>query len=246
MLIQIKDLPENVIGLRAQGTLTKNDYENTVMPLFDKQYQKGNKIRFLYQLGPDFEGFTAGAAWEDFRVGTKYLRLFESCAVVSDIDWIRHATHFMSSLLPCPVKVFANADYKKAVAWLQEASMKSHLSYDLSSDGVLVLQPTGPLEREDFNALSSLVDPWIEAHKKLQGVVICTEKFPGWENFGSFIRHIEFVSGHHRKVRKVALALDGALPEFISKVASHFVEAEIKQFPFAEKNRAIEWAKSEQ
>ena len=121
----------------------------------------------------------------------------------------------------------------------QEAS---NLKFELKSDGVLLVRPHGPLGREDFDALASAVDPWITTHGKLQGVVFSVSKFPGWKNLASFIHHMEFINSHHRKVRRIGLAADGVLPELISKLAAHFVEAEIKQFPFAETDKAEAWA----
>lgn len=243
MLKKIEGLSPKILGLQAEGTLTKSDYESVLMPMLEEEHRHGNRIRLLYQLGEGFTGITAGAAWDDFKVGLKYLRLFERCAIVTDIAWIRNATQFMGSFIPCPTRVFKNEEFQNAVAWLSLAEEKLNLKFSLAEDGVLVIKPHGPLRREDFDALANLVDPWIESHKKLQGVVISVEKFPGWENFGSFIRHFEFVSTHHRKVKRVALAVDGNLPEVMSKVASHFVEAEIKQFPFAKQEEAITWAK---
>jgi hypothetical protein len=244
MLTKIEGLPTNVIGVSAEGTVTQSDYESILIPLLEDKYRKGDRIRFLYQIGADFSGFTAGAALDDFRVGTKFLRLFERCAVVTDVAWIRNATQWMGSFMPCPTKVFATTEYKAAVTWLESRLIESNLNFDLANDGVLVLSPQGPLRREDFDSLASVVDPWLEAHNQLQGVVISVHKFPGWENFGSFIRHIEFVSSHQRKVRRVAIAADGILPEIMGKIAPHFIEAEVKQFPFAQKNEAVRWVKS--
>jgi hypothetical protein len=243
MLTKIEGLPAKVIGVSAEGTVTQNDYESVLIPLLEEKHRKGERVRFLYQLAPSYSGFTAGAVWDDFKVGTKFLRLFEKCALVTDVAWIRNAIQLIGSFIPCPTKVFATIEYKDAVAWLESPSTESNLKFDLSDEGVLVLSPQGPLRREDFDSLASVVDPWIESHKQLQGVVVSVHKFPGWENFGSFIRHIEFVSSHHRKIRRIAIAADGSLPELMSKIAPHFVEAEVKQFPFDQKSEAVQWAK---
>lgn len=115
------------------------------------------------------------------------------------------------------------------------------LKFQLRQDGVLIVRPQGVLRAQDFERLAEAVDPWIEAHSRLRGIMICIQKFPGWENFGSFIHHIEFVKGHQRHVRRVALVMDGLWPEIISKAAAHFATAEIKQFPFDEEKQALQW-----
>lgn len=242
MLQKIESLHTNILGLRATGTVTREDYEKILTPLLETERRQGRRIRFLYQFASDFSGFTAGAAIEDFQIGLKYLRLFERCAIVTDIDWIRMATSFFGSFIPCSVQVFNNDQLSNAVEWLASADAESNLKFDLKDCGVLVIRPQGSLRREDFDKLASIVDPWIETHQKLRGLVVEIKEFPGWENIGSFIHHIEFVNGHHRKVRRVALAVDGILPEIISKIASHFVEVEIKQFPFEKTEEANKWA----
>ena len=242
MLTKMENLPSNIIGIRADGKVTREDYEKILMPLLEEERAKGRRIRFLYQLAGDFSGFTAGALWNDFRVGVKYLRLFERFGVVSDVDWIRSATQIVGALMPCPSKAYRNDELPTAIEWLASEMAESKLKFELRNNGVLIIRPDGPLRREDFDQLSEVIDPWIETHDRLHGLVVCIKKFPGWENFGSFVRHIDFVKGHHRKIRRVALVVDGALPDLMAKFASHFVEAEVKHFQIPEENRAIEWA----
>jgi hypothetical protein len=63
----------------------------------------------------------------------------------------------------------------------------------MKDNGVLVLHPHGPLQRGDFDKVANVIDPWIESHKNLNGLVIAVPKFPGWENFGSFVRRVRSV-----------------------------------------------------
>lgn len=131
----------------------------------------------------------------------------------------------------------------KAVEWLGAASKASHVSPRFIPDKeVLVAEVTGPLGKEDFDKLSEKVDPWIETHHSLHGFVVHAKKFPGWENLGSFFRHVDFVGEHHRKVKRVALALDGILPEVMPKIAGYFIDAEIKHFAYGDLDNAIAWA----
>ena len=121
------------------------------------------------------------------------------------------------------------------------AESESNLKIEFRENGVVVIRPEGPLKAEDFAQLSAVVDPWIKTHKDLLGVVVSVKKFPGWEDFGSLIRHIEFVRAHHRLVSRVALNMDGVLPEVMSFLASHLVKAEVKQFPYLAETQSLEW-----
>lgn len=243
MLRTIEGLPPKVIGVLAEGEVTRSDYETVLLPPLQEAYRKGNRIRFLYQTSPGFSGYTVGAMVEDMRVGLKYLRLFERCAIVTDVEWIQRGARLFGSLMPCPVKMFPSQGLKEAVAWLSGPEVDSTLTFELGDDGVLVVHPHGPLRREDFDKLAGIVDPWIEAHQELRGLVISMPKFPGWENIGSVFQHMEFIHDHQRHIRRVALAVDGVLPEVMSHLASHFVEADIKQFPFDQAEQAKRWVR---
>jgi hypothetical protein len=242
MLRTIENLPPHVIGVLADGEVTRSDYETVLVPLLQEAYRKGSKIRLLYQTAPGFSGYTVGAMVEDMHVGLKYLRLFERCAIVTGVEWIQRGATLFGSLMPCPVKMFPGQGLKDAVAWLSGPEVDSSLTCELGDDGVLVVHPHGPLRREDFDKLAGIVDPWIEAHQQLRGLVISMPRFPGWENIGSVFQHMEFVRDHHRHIRRIALAVDGVLPEVMSHLASHFVEAAIKQFPFDQVEQARRWA----
>jgi hypothetical protein len=243
MIDRLKDLPPGVDGVRARGTVTKEDYQQVIEPILDEARSQGRRLRFLYHLGPEFEGFTPGTAWEDARVGWQYLRLFERCAVVSDIRWVREASRFMGALLPCPVEVFGNDGWREALAWLSAPTASTALTYRLLPEsGVLVVEPRGPLRREDFDALALAVDPWIETHGELRGVVVHAQDFPGWEDVGGFLRHVRFVRDHHRKIRRIALAAGGRLAGWAPTLAEHFVQAEVKHFDYGDLAPAIAWA----
>ena len=60
----------------------------------------------LYELGDDFQGFSAEAVWDDAKLGLSHLTAFEAVAVVTDVHWITTNVKLFGLLLRCPVKVF--------------------------------------------------------------------------------------------------------------------------------------------
>ena len=243
MLQRVKNLPPGIDGVEAIEKVTRDDYETVLKPMVEEAHRNQRPIRFLYHFGAKFEAFTPGAVWEDLNLGLKYIRLFEGCAVVTDRDWIRHSCQLMAALIPCPLRVFKETEWANAVEWLGSLSQPRHLIPRLIPEKeVLVVEVKGPLSKEDFNVISAEVDPWIEKHHTLRGFVVHAERFPGWEDLGSFFRHVDFVGEHHRKVHRVALAADGVWSEFMPKLANHFVDAELKHFTYADLERAVEWA----
>ena len=75
----------------------------------------------------------------------------------------------------------------------------------------------------------------------LQGVLIHTTGFPGWENVGGFAAHMHFVREHHKKVKRVGIVTDSSFPAIAESLAKHFVSAELKTFPFADYEKALAW-----
>jgi hypothetical protein len=223
--------------------VSKEDYVRTFEPLIDGARREGRRLRLLYELGPDFEGFTAGAAWEDAKLGFRSLRLFDGCAIVTDAMWLRDATRFVGFMMPCPVKSFAIAERHHAIEWLSSLPEGTAASHRLLPDvGVIVVEVKQALRAQDFDALALTADAWIEAHGHLEGLVIHAREFPGWENLGSLIRHVQFVRDHQRKIRRIALVADTKLVSLAPRFAEHFIEAEIKTFGYDDLHNAIAWA----
>ena len=113
----------------------------------------------------------------------------------------------------------------------------------LMDDGILIVVPEGRLEADDFKALANVADPYIEQNGELNGLMIYTESFPGWENFDALTSHILFVKDHHRNLAKVALVTDSKLASMAESLAKHFVSATIKHFDYSEKDVALDWFK---
>lgn len=243
MLEKIENLPPGVEGLRAIGKVTKADYENVFEPLVEAARREGRHLRFLYELGPEFEGFTPGGVWEDAKIGLRSIRLFDGCAVVTDSAWIRQSSRLASFFLPCPVHVYPERERDQAVAWLDSLPEGPGVSHRLIPEcDVIVVEVFEPLRARDFETLSTTADAWIETHGGLHGIVVHARKFPGWENVTSFLSHVRFVRDHHRKVERVALAADSKLASLLPRLAEHFVDADVKSFAYDELDEAIAWA----
>lgn len=118
MIEILTDTPENVLAVRASGKVTAEDYDHTLVPALEQRLQTRERIRMFYELGPETTGFSAGAMWEDAKVGMRHLCAFEKIAVVSDATWVRGAVRSFAWLIPCPVRVFPVAERAAALAWV--------------------------------------------------------------------------------------------------------------------------------
>ncbi len=240
MLKALKNMPPVVDGLLADGRITKGDYAATIQPLLECARRDGRRIRLLLEFAPSFDGFTPDAAWEEARVGLHHMRLFERVAIVTHVARARERARLIAAVVPCPVHVFSERE--SALDWLC-AQITPHISHRLVPQrSVLVVEPRGPLRPEDFDAIALVVDPWIESHGSLRGLVVHMKAFPGWESLGAFVRQFQFVRDHHRTVHRVAVSSDAGFTQLAPHLAAHFVRAELKHFGYGELDSAIEWA----
>jgi len=106
---------------------------------------------------------------------------------------------------------------------------------------VLTVRPDGKLETQDFLTLSEVVDPFIKKRGGLNGIIIVTKKFPGWEDFNGMIEHMKFVRNHHRNIAKVAIVTDSKIADVAESLGKHFVKASIKHFSFKDYESARRW-----
>ena len=109
---------------------------------------------------------------------------------------------------------------------------------------ILIITPEGSLKEADFERLTEEVDPYIEAMGRLNGLMIYTESFLGWEDFAALLSHMKFVKEHHHNIKKVAAVTDSGFLSILPRVANYFVQAEVKHFSYKDKNAALDWLKS--
>lgn len=118
----IKVLPgfdEKVVAFAAEGQVTRQDYEQVLIPRVNALLKQQQKIRIYYELGAAFTGVDAGAAWEDFKIGVEHLSRWERMAVVTDVRWIRVALEAFRFVMPGRLRVFDVAHASEAREWVQ-------------------------------------------------------------------------------------------------------------------------------
>ena len=107
--------------------------------------------------------------------------------------------------------------------------------------GIALLEPSGPLSKDDFATAATIIDPYIAEFGRLNGLIIHAKSFPGWDSFAALSSHLSFVQGHHKKISRVAFATDSLIGNLAEAIASHFVNAEIKVFSYEELEQGKSW-----
>lgn len=243
MIAKLEGIPEGIVALRPVGRVSREDYDLAVLPVLEAAIREGRGVRALIQIDDAFEGLTAAAMWEDLKIGLQALRHWAGCAVVSDIEWARRSCQFTAFFMPGPMRVFDEKDLDQAITWLQTLPEHAGITHKIDSQaGVVIIEATGPLRVQDFDALAMTIDTWLEHHTELRGLVLHARAFPGWENLKALTGHLRFVHDHRRAITKVAVAVDGTLAELIPHLATHFLHAEVRHFDYGQLETAVTWA----
>lgn len=113
--------PPDVLAVEATGHVTAADYEQVLIPAVEAAVKAEGKVKLLYLVGEGFAGYSAGAMWDDARLGLLHMGDFARVAVVSDVPWLTASVKLFAPLIPCPVHVFPVADLAAAKAWITAA-----------------------------------------------------------------------------------------------------------------------------
>jgi hypothetical protein len=120
MIERIDDVPAGVIGLRASGKLTKDDYVNVMEPALKEAVDTGD-ARVLFVL-PDFDGLEPEALFEDVKTGLrvelKNRSAWKKLAVVSGVDWVAKSMRLFAWAMPGELAVYEMDQLVEAKSWV--------------------------------------------------------------------------------------------------------------------------------
>jgi len=118
MIGQLNGLPAGVIGFEASGKIAAEDYRDIVLPALEQAASAGD-IRFMLVMR-DFDGMSGGAIWQDLKMGIEHLRSWKRIALVTDINWMTHATDLFGWMTPGETKTFPLDQQEQAIRWVAE------------------------------------------------------------------------------------------------------------------------------
>lgn len=120
MLKLIPDLADDVVGIEAVGKVEAADYQEVLGPAAAAAMKAHGKVRLLYVLADEYEGYSAAAMWEDTRLGFHDLAAWERIAVVTDHRVLGDAIKVFGWLIPADVRTYAVDDLEDAKRWVNE------------------------------------------------------------------------------------------------------------------------------
>src|SRR3990170_6202544 len=113
MGVQIStDSERNILLVRANGKLSKQDYEQLV-PAVEELIQQRGKARVLFDMD-DFHGWSAGALWEDIKFDAAHFNDIERVALVGDAKWEAWMATFCRPFTSAQIRFFDRAQIEEA------------------------------------------------------------------------------------------------------------------------------------
>lgn len=107
-----------VVAVDAIGRIEDADYKDSLIPRIENALRNHDKLRLLIRFGPEFEGYSAHAAFDDSVVGIKHWHDFERLAVVTDVKWIANGVRLFAPIMPGRVRVFSNSQFDDGLKWV--------------------------------------------------------------------------------------------------------------------------------
>lgn len=115
----LEDGPEvRVLEVAVSGKLVVSDY-SALSERAEELIANHGKINLLVELS-DFQGWTAGAAWEDFKFGVEHFDDIDRMALVGDSVWEEGMAYFVKPFTTAEVKYFDRADADQAYEWVHQ------------------------------------------------------------------------------------------------------------------------------
>ena len=107
-----------ILNVRVSGKLVQEDYQQ-LGPEFESLVQQHGKIRVLFQMD-DFQGWKAGALWEDLKLDFKHFNDIERLAMVGDKAWEKGMAHFCKPFTTAKIRYFERHEIDRAREWISE------------------------------------------------------------------------------------------------------------------------------
>ncbi len=119
MIEQIKNLPANMVGFKAFGEVTKDDFGPVILEV-DQFVEKNGKLNYMLVLENSPKDFTMGAWFQDGFMGIKNLTNWNRAAIVTESDLVIDFTDAFSKIMPGEFRGFHKNEMQKAIDWTSE------------------------------------------------------------------------------------------------------------------------------
>ncbi len=119
MTVEVHEKAEGrILEVPVTGKLTREDYEHFT-PKIEQRIEQHGKVRLLLHM-QDFEGWDAGALWEDIKFDVKHFNDVERLAMVGENKWQKGMSAFSKPFTTATVRYFDKSELEEARQWISE------------------------------------------------------------------------------------------------------------------------------
>ena len=109
----------NILIIRATGKLTDQDYKKVLIPRLERIIREHGKARLLLDMGDEFHGWEAVAAWDDARFGLAHMNDFEKMGVIGGPRWVEWCLKIGAVAIGGEIKNFPASKRNEAMRWIE-------------------------------------------------------------------------------------------------------------------------------
>ena len=120
MIEELKHTPNTMVGFRAIGEVTKEDFEAVVLPAVSELVKRIDKLNYLLILDTSIKNFTFGAWLKDAMLGLNQLAKWNRAAIISESMGINAFTEIFSKVMPGEFRGYTHDQLDEAILWVSE------------------------------------------------------------------------------------------------------------------------------
>lgn len=120
MIQELKDTPNTMVGFRAVGEITKEDFDKVVLPAVAELVKRIDKLNYLLILDTPIKEFTFGAWMSDAMLGLNHMTKWNRVAIISDSSSILSFTEIFSKVMPGEFRGYEPSQLQEAINWVGE------------------------------------------------------------------------------------------------------------------------------
>lgn len=118
MIEILPSMPNNMVGFKATGEVTQDNFLNIVDPVVRELVSRTGELNYLMIIETPLKNWTMGAWLQDALLGVMEISKWNRVAIVSGSDFLNSFTDVFSIFVPGTFKGFAAEQFSEAVHWV--------------------------------------------------------------------------------------------------------------------------------
>jgi hypothetical protein len=111
-------MPNNMVGFKATGEITQDNFLNIVDPVVRELVSRTGELNYLMIIETPLKNWTMGAWLQDALLGIMEISKWNRVAIVSGSEFLNKFTDVFSIFVPGTFRGFPAAQFSEAVQWV--------------------------------------------------------------------------------------------------------------------------------